>query len=307
MNRFQSLFFTIPMGIGSSVIFYLSSWNGSGVSYFTDNQTYQMEIFWLWVVSAFYFFFDFVALIYRCYSEPGYVNTPNAPLYFIHHTVGLVSAYLVFWDMKHLIKFYLAYMTYELSTPFLNVIEDAYKNKIDSWFVSFSQVMFSVLFTLVRVIFGSWITYELIKVFCIAGGFSYFTLILPLSLQLLNYWWYYRIIRLWLKIFGCIKSKNTRKVKVDKLIAHNETTGTNETTETNGTNETTETNGTNETETTETETTDTETNGTETTETTNPDSKDSNEENPVPSQILTNSSEEAGSTRRRLVKVKQDE
>src|SRR5579872_6723917 len=218
MQPKHSLMFTVPMGLGSVYTFYASRWKGDTVSYFTDNSSHNIEISILWWICTIYFCWDFYLLIRKSICDPVYRKDANTPLFIIHHIVGLTACYFVASSATHLIKYYVAFMTYELTNPYLNVVTQAYKNKVDNLFVFVSQIMFSILFTVVRIIFGSWFTWELIWELYKLEGLGKILILLPFVLQVINYWWYYRIVRLWLKKFGCIKSKSLVKVKIDEVI-----------------------------------------------------------------------------------------
>jgi hypothetical protein len=204
MNTLQSAFFVVQMGIISTLLFQLSSPTLDGPrSYFTHNGTYE-QYFDMMIAFAFlYFVVDFMVMVYN--NEP-------TKLYYVHHVIGLVGTILARFYCYQLIKFYIAYMIFELSTPFLNMSMDNRKAGINTLFTQAIEYTFFIIFFIVRVLFGTCILYHIIP-YLVEMDLCYrFILILPLSMQLINYYWFYRILRILTKKF----KPSTDKKKVIK-------------------------------------------------------------------------------------------
>jgi TLC domain len=202
MNSKVSLYFTIPMGFGSTYLFFASRYTSSGLlSYFTNNGTYNSEFNLLLYWSVIYFCLDFSWILYKIFTDKQYRFDVNTPLYCLHHVIGLAAAYYVNYYAYFSIKYYLAYMSYELSTPFLNIVNTAHKYNRQSVGIFLCQIIFTLLFTVVRVMFGTLVTFNLIYEILHNDILLKGLIMLPIGLQTLNYWWYYRILRIWYKQF----------------------------------------------------------------------------------------------------------
>lgn len=188
MNTLQSAFFVVPMGIISTLLFHLSSVTIDGKrSYFTDNGTHDQYFDMIIVFAFLYFIVDFAVMMYN--NEP-------TKLYYIHHVIGLAGTILVRFYCYELIKFYVAYMIFELSTPFLNMSMDNRKAGINTLFSTVIEYTFFILFFIVRVLFGTCILCHIVPHLMGMELCYRFIFILPLSMQLINYFWFYRILRI---------------------------------------------------------------------------------------------------------------
>lgn len=118
---------------------------------------------------------------------------PADILYFPHHFVGLVSCITGFILPQYLMLI-VAYFTFEVSTPVLNYSKYLRKNNCTGTVYILSLTAFVLLFTLSRIIFGSYVT--MISYLSVPTLFVPF----PIVLQGLNYYWFYRIIRMIVKM-----------------------------------------------------------------------------------------------------------
>ena len=186
MNRLEASIFLIPIALGSTSLLYLSMYNENFFSPFTDNGTYETPIAIVLLISFLYFMIDFVLMIVR--------YNPKDNIYFLHHTVGLLSILFVYFKYYHIIKYLLSFLMYELSTPFLYISLECHRKGITNIFSKIINIIFFISYTLVRILFGTYLLFHLVPViYALDSPFQYLML-LPIILQLLNYWWYYKII-----------------------------------------------------------------------------------------------------------------
>lgn len=184
MDTKQANYFLFPMGIGSMILLYLSS----TPQMWEDNGTYYFPTFVLLLISFVYFLADFVLMIYRFKEQ--YL------IYFAHHMLGIICIPLVYFKYYHLIKYLLAYLTYELSTPLLNICIDNHKNKINNWYSKMMVWLFFMIYTMVRIIFGTYLLFIVLpNLYQLSYPYCYL-MFFPLTLQTMVYWWYYRILSL---------------------------------------------------------------------------------------------------------------
>ncbi|AGF85376.1 membrane protein [Moumouvirus goulette] len=177
--------FIVPIGIGSSYAIYNS--------YLDIELTIFSPIAILIVLlSLIYFLVDFILMI--IYYDP------KNKIYFVHHLIGLLSIYFVIFQYNFMIEYLMSYLMFELSTPFLNSSKYYHKLKNDSIYFNvmyiFSLLLFILTFFVVRIVFG---TYLLLKVVPIIYNFNErykYIIILPITLQYLNYFWFYKIIKM---------------------------------------------------------------------------------------------------------------
>lgn len=200
MNIFFANLFLVPIGFGSPILLFLSAHNDDKniFSPFTDNNTFNTEISMLLLISFIYFSSDIILMINK-------YNSGNN-IYFVHHSIGIISIMLVYFNNYHLIKYLLAYLSYELSTPFLNMAVWCRRNNFINKYTFVIDIVFFVMFTVVRIIFGSYLLYQTVQYLCSIEGLKYISLF-PILLQSLNYFWYSKIsLILYRKIICRIKN-----------------------------------------------------------------------------------------------------
>ena len=191
MNYIQSSFFLVPIGIGSTVLLYLSSNNGDKYSLFTDNGTYDEHIKFLLLLSFVYFFIDFCLMIVR--------YKPEYKIYFVHHMLGIISIPLIYFRCYEIIKYLLAYLTFELSTPLFNIASYCHKKKIVNIYAKLVNLLFFSIFTIIRVIFGFYLTYKTVPLFYNMDYPLKFLMFFPIALQIMNYNWYRKLVMILIK------------------------------------------------------------------------------------------------------------
>ena len=186
MDTFLSNCFLLPMGLGSAILMYVSAYDNGVFSPFTDNKNYHKEISSLLLISFLYFVVDFALMISNYKSKH--------KIYFVHHIIGLVSVPVVYFFCFGMIKFLLSYLMYELSTPFLNISITNYKNKITNCYTKFINLLFFLTYTIIRIIFGSYLLCETTSILYLMAPPYKYLIILPIVLQILIYYWYAKII-----------------------------------------------------------------------------------------------------------------
>lgn len=195
MDVITSNFFVIPMAVGSSILFGISAFSSDGqFNPFEENNIHEYDIYVNYLIgfSFFYFVFDFFMLLYR-------FSPKNYP-YFLHHFVGISSLCVVQFQYFQFIKYLLGYLAYELSTPFLNMCLRHRQLKIYNNWTRMWRLLFVISYTLIRIIFGSFMTYELIKSLVNSDSSIINSLIIfPITLQSLIYWWYSKILKMYYK------------------------------------------------------------------------------------------------------------
>lgn len=120
---------------------------------------------------------------------------PRHNIYFFHHFLALIAlpvSYFLKWNYA---RYVIYYMTFEISTPVYNFTyalhKRGYTDNVIFWC---NQWLFAVLFTVIRVLFGTYVSVSLIKEILNDSTVSNYYVILPISLQSLMYYWYYFII-----------------------------------------------------------------------------------------------------------------
>jgi hypothetical protein len=188
MDTFTANCFLLPMGLGSCALIYLSSDDNNVFSPFTDNKSYHREIFVLLLISYFYFLIDSALMI---------VNyKPSYKIYFVHHLLGLVTIPIVYFGCYDMIKFLISYLTYELSTPFLNISLQYRRQNIINKYTNTIDLLFIITYTIVRIIFGSFLTYKTIPLVYSMDYPIKFLIICPIILQIMIFYWYKKIIKI---------------------------------------------------------------------------------------------------------------
>ncbi|AUL79483.3 putative TLC domain-containing protein [Tupanvirus soda lake] len=186
MNTIVANMFLLPMGLGSGALLYLSSYDGETLSPFTDNKTYEMEISVLLLISFLYFAIDFWHMCKK--------YKPENKIYFVHHMLGIISIPVVYFGYYNMVKYLLSYLTYELSTPFLSISSYFHHNKIINRFTKIVDIMFFIMFTIVRIVFGSFLLFQTAPIVYSLEAPTKYLAVFPFILQSMNYWWYIRII-----------------------------------------------------------------------------------------------------------------
>lgn len=181
--------FLFPISFGSIILFNLSSYP----NIWEDNFTYYIPIFFLLLTSFIYFVLDFILMIW--YFKQQYL------IYFIHHLLAIICIPVVWFKYYYLIKYLLAYLFYELSTPFLNISINNRNNGINNFFSKTINIIFFFTYTIVRIIFGTFLLFITIpKIYQLEYPYNYF-IFFPIILQLMVYLWYYKIIMMMRKNF----------------------------------------------------------------------------------------------------------
>lgn len=183
MDSGIATFFITTIGLGSSLLLALSSKSPDGtIDVFAENGTYQMEILVVNMLALTYFVVDFLMMI--LYYKPSY------RVYFIHHLIGISSVALVYNGYYELVKYLLAYLTYELSTIFLNISKSYYRIGCKSAIYHAATIGLKISFFVVRILFGSWLTIRFVYQMSEAPYPEWLVMVFPVSLQLMNYWWF---------------------------------------------------------------------------------------------------------------------
>jgi hypothetical protein len=186
MNYIHANLFILPIGIGSSILFYLSAFVNGRYHPFTNNGAYDTQITILLLISFLYFLLDFIFLVIR-YQRKNRI-------YFLHHIIGIISIPLIYYRYYYLVKYLLAYLTYEISTPFLHL--SIYYHQLGSAnvFTRIVDLIFFFTYTIIRIFFGTYLLIKIGPIILSIDGCMRYTIILPIVLQILNYGWYIKII-----------------------------------------------------------------------------------------------------------------
>jgi hypothetical protein len=193
MNNYAANLFLIPMGFGSA--WYLRQTYDPSDPFGMSNATEilpSIRLFLKFCLS--YFIIDTVFLIKK--------NLPHERVYFVHHAIGAISIIYVTWFNTNAIKFVLGYLTYELSTIFWRLTQETLRNRDKSVYAICIQSVFFLSYTITRIIFGTYLTIYAIPFALTFDGYTKILVLLPITLQSLIYYWYYRIIRKIILVFG---------------------------------------------------------------------------------------------------------
>lgn len=185
MDHVTANFFTIPIGIGSCLLFIASRFDKEEISFLTDNGTHYNEISLLLLFSFLYFAIDLVLMIK--YYKPKYL------IYFVHHLVAMRSIIIVYFQNYILIKFLLGYLTFELTSPILRICVSYQRRGINNYISKILNVCALFLFIIIRIIFGTYL-FIVFAQFIYPMSEIYWYIILPFILQSMNFYWLYRII-----------------------------------------------------------------------------------------------------------------
>ncbi|BCS83104.1 membrane protein [Cotonvirus japonicus] len=179
MDYLHSNLFLIPIGIGTSYVY---------LNFKHQENTILSNI--VLFLTFMYFFIDFLLMI-KWYK-------PKNNVYFIHHTIGMMSLYICYFHYNHMLEYIFAYLMFELSTPFLNIALHYKKHNINNIFTLINQLIFMIIFIIVRIFFGSYLLFVTsIKIINI-GHPAHYLVFLPIVLQVMNFWWFYKIIRIFM-------------------------------------------------------------------------------------------------------------
>ncbi|AGD92365.1 putative TLC domain-containing protein [Megavirus lba] len=184
MDTKYSNILLVPIGLGSVCII-----SNTGPNYLIDNTA--ILPFSIAILAMLYFSVDFYLMV-KNYD-------PRNKVYFMHHIIGIFSIMCVYSKYTNLSAYLFAFLTFELSTPFLNSTKYFYKQRSTYLFnlaYIISVIMFFIIFTIVRIIFGTYLLYQIIPIIYNLHGYHKILVILPGILQLLNYVWYYKIIKM---------------------------------------------------------------------------------------------------------------
>lgn len=174
MNIYYSNFFLIPIGVGSTFVILLDR--------LMFDEYYQSAYLILMFISLIYFFIDLVLMIIE-------FNNNNL-IFYVHHILSIFSIIISLNKYNQIIKYVVAYLTFELSTPFLNISKLKCKNNI------FFEVMFVIFFIVTRIIFGTYLTYEVcVSILKINNFVVNFLIMVPIILQLMQYYWFRMIFK----------------------------------------------------------------------------------------------------------------
>lgn len=161
-------------------------------TFFTYNGSNANIVYGLMAVTFAYFAIDLIWMLKK------YQNTQF--VYLIHHIIGLASTIIVYYYHMRFVRYYLAFLLYEISTPFLNLSYYYHKNKITNIKSILSEILFAITFVIVRVIGGTYLTYNLC-VDMIIHRVNTLLYLAPIALQLLMYYWFNGIINMFKKKF----------------------------------------------------------------------------------------------------------
>lgn len=200
MDYKQSNMFLFPIGLGSTYIFYKKIC-GTICSIDNDLEVNSYLTHGILLLTLVYFLSDFYLMIVK--------YNPKHNVYFVHHFIGIVAIYFSYMKYYYLTKYLFAYLTFELSTPFLNIAIKYRNQGVYNKCSIFSELTFFILFTIIRIIFGTYLWFVTSNTLSSIEYPYNYLIVLPTVLQLLNYWWYYRILKiLRAKLFGCINKED---------------------------------------------------------------------------------------------------
>lgn len=185
MNSLIANLFLVPMGMGSSILLGLLHTNSNNTSLFGD-KSYQKPISVLLFCSFIYFVADFIFMMIK--------YEPRKKIFFLHHAFGIITIPFIYFNHYHLVKYLLAYLTFELTTPLLNLAINNRQKNIISLYSKTNDILFISLYTLVRVLFGSYLMFKAVPDAYKLTYPSNLIAVVPIVIQGMNYWWYYKIV-----------------------------------------------------------------------------------------------------------------
>jgi hypothetical protein len=193
MDSSESLIFIVPMGIGSVALLGLTNQGDlfdNSDSELTTNISFVMYLLWCLM----YFVFDLVLISL-------YENNRKNLIYMVHHGIGICSILLVFMYFYPWVKYLVAYMSFELSTPLLYISTYFHQSGINNTLSKILNIAFVAIFLIVRIFFGTYLLYMVLYVIINMGSYCICLSILPITLQCFNYYWFYKIILMFRKKF----------------------------------------------------------------------------------------------------------
>lgn len=198
MNSLQSTFFHVPMAFLSLLL----TIDDMGIYSLNSSWNKSLMTISVLFISMVYFILD-IQLMYKYYKS-------KYDIYFFHHLIAIVSIPLSYMKMWNYTRYVIYYLTFELSTLFYNLSYELLELGYDSNHIlsRISQGFFVSIFIIIRILFGTYITTKLIIEIIKDNTLSNYYCILPLSLQILMYYWLYYMIR---KIYS---RKNTPNLKI---------------------------------------------------------------------------------------------
>ena len=185
MNVFIATLFHLIMAYGGSYVLYLTTSPYYG--FFHYNYHHLDLVNGLLAVTFAYFMIDLVWMI-KNYQKSQFI-------YFVHHIIGIGSTVLVYMHYMNFVRYYLCFLLYEISTPFLNLSYYYHKNNVKNFISVISEVTFAITFTLIRVIGGTYLTYNLC-LDIIKNDMHFVLCGLPILLQSMMYYWFNGMINM---------------------------------------------------------------------------------------------------------------
>lgn len=186
MNSLTATLYHIPMAFGSllSTLYDFNYYNNNSGIISQSN----LIIITL-IISLIYFVIDLVLMI-KHYS-------PRNNIYVVHHLIGIISILISWFLLWNYARYVMYYTTFELSTLFYNLTLELHLRGYDTSnpIMFISQWSFIAIFTLVRIIFGTYITCSFIYEVIYDTNVSNYYIILPVGLQCLMYYWFASIIK----------------------------------------------------------------------------------------------------------------
>lgn len=166
-------------------------YNSQDYLFFYYDHYYEINFFFITMLV--YFVYDLCELF--IINRDKYTNKDRFN-YLIHHSVSIISILFCLFGNPYYSEFVLKYFTYEISTPFLNESQYYRKLKIRNKYTLTMNCMFFITYTLIRILYGSYLTYEtVLYILTLHSSLSYL-IILPLALQFMIFNWYVRILKI---------------------------------------------------------------------------------------------------------------
>jgi hypothetical protein len=166
MNSLESTMFHLPMA-GGSLILTLHDLGLISLNTITSLD-YETLMACVYLISFIYFVID-TYLMAKFY-------VPRNNIYFFHHVLALTTLPLCYFAKQDYAHYAMHYLLFELSTPFYNFTFELHKRGYDASYRVYliSQYLFVSIFVLIRV--------------------SNYYIVLPISLQILMYYWFNKIL-----------------------------------------------------------------------------------------------------------------
>jgi len=186
MNALEATIFHIPMGFISLFLTFnsLNLYNIENVIQRVSTESLTLSVFY---IGSIYFIVDTYLML------KNYV--PRHNIYFFHHFLGLISLIITYFYKWNYARYVVYYMTFELSTPIYNLTYVLHKRgyTAKNWFYWLNQWVFATLFTIIRVLFGTYITISLLLEILYDNTITNYYMVFPIALQSLMYYWFYCI------------------------------------------------------------------------------------------------------------------